>query len=693
MKRILYTLSLSIFAVAVTAQNVEFKSANFKDDKDGLNKAIDNIKLGDEALELGNEAIIAVTDPGDYFEQALFYYLQANDFNPSNAELNFKIGNAYLYTHDKVKALEHLEKALELNPDSDPDIYYYLGQAYHINEDLNEAETAYKKFKSTAKSKLFEAFESWVNKYLNEIESAREHMGNPERVWVDNLSEINTENSEMGPCISTDGELLTFCSDRPNDNSANDYGNYDFDIYMTTWDGEAWGTVSSAGEFVNSGEDDISSALSYDGTKMLMYKSTDGQTDIFECELSGLTWGGPRNFHKSINTAENQSNASYNFDGFRLYYVTDQKTGSNIGGYDIYFAGLQDPHNDFWAKGVSASRTVNTKYNEGSVFMTPDGNTMYFSSQGHNSIGGYDIFVVRQDQGEWKEIENLGYPVNSTGDDIVIGITANGKYAYIASNRAGGEGGMDIYKVTFWGPPKQFLVDAEDYLLASIAEPVKDVQIAESAEVNRNSLTVFKGKTIDHLTEEPVEADIEITDLGTGEVINTVTTNSATGKFLISLPAGKNYAITVKADGYLFHSENFDLPDDSDYNLVDKTIYLKNIAVGSKIALRNVFFETGKADIKSESNAELNRLVDLLKDVPSLKIELSGHTDDQGSDSFNLTLSQDRAEAVMNWLIAKGIDAGRLSAKGYGETVPLASNATAAGRQENRRTEFLITAN
>lgn len=693
MKRTINTLFLAVIAVAVTAQNVEFKSANFKDDKDGLKAATDAIKLGDEALEAGNEAVYAVQDPGEHFERALFYYHQAQDFNPNNAELNFKIGNATLYTHNKADALSYLEKALELDPGIDPDIYYYLGQAYHINNDLNNAETMYKKFKSEAKSKLFEVFESWVTKYLKEIEYARGMMGSPERVWVDNLAEVNTEYSEMGPCISTDGELLTFCSDRPNSNSPNDYGNYDFNIYQTWWDGDKWGTVESAGEFINSGEDDMTASLSYDGQTMLLYKETDGQTDIFVSDLQGLNWGGPRNFHKSVNTGENQAVSSYNYDGWYLYYITDQKTGSNIGGYDIYKAGLQDPHNDFWAKGVSASRDVNTKYNEGSVFMHPDGQTMYFSSQGHNSIGGYDIFVCYQDQGQWKDAINLGYPVNSTGDDIVIGITANGKYAYIASNRAGGEGGMDIYKVTFWGPPKQFLVDSEDYLLASIAEPVKDVQIAETADVNRKSLTVFKGKTIDYLTSEPVQAEIEITDLGKGEVINTVTTNSATGKFLISLPAGKNYAITVRAEGYLFHSENFDLPNDSEYNMVDKTIPLKNIAVGSKIALRNVFFETGKADIKSESNAELMRLVDLLQQVPGLEIELSGHTDDQGSDSFNMQLSQDRAEAVMNWLISKGIDAGRLTAKGYGETVPIASNSTATGRAENRRTEFLITAN
>ena len=207
------------------------------------------------------------------------------------------------------------------------------------------------------------------------------------------------------------------------------------------------------------------------------------------------------------------------------------------------------------------------------------------------------------------------------------------------------------------------------------------------------NLTVFKGATIDAITKKAIEAIIEITDNATGKVVETFTTNSATGKFLLSLASGGNYGIAVKADGYLFHSENFDIPDGSVYNLVNKTIELKNIKIGSKIALRNVFFDTGRSDIRSESNAELDRLVQLLKDVPSLKIELSGHTDNTGSAQSNIQLSQDRANAVVNYLVSKGISKDRLVAKGYGSDRPVDSNSTADGRQNNRRTEFEITGN
>jgi len=222
---------------------------------------------------------------------------------------------------------------------------------------------------------------------------------------------------------------------------------------------------------------------------------------------------------------------------------------------------------------------------------------------------------------------------------------------------------------------------------------MKDAQVEATVDVNKKSFTVFKGKTIDALTKKAVEAVIDITDNSTGKVIESFTTNSATGKFIITLTSGKNYGIAVKADGYLFHSENFDISKGADDNLVNKTIELKNIAIGSKIELRNIFFDIGKSTLRSESNAELDRLLKLMQDVPSLKIEIGGHTDNTGSASLNQKLSADRADAVVNYLKSKGVSAGRMNSKGYGDSVPVASNATESGRQQNRRTEFEIKGN
>jgi outer membrane protein OmpA-like peptidoglycan-associated protein len=348
---------------------------------------------------------------------------------------------------------------------------------------------------------------------------------------------------------------------------------------------------------------------------------------------------------------------------------------------------------NIWGKGQSAG-VVNTKFQEGSVYIHPDGKTMYFSSKGHNTLGGYDIFVSHVDDlGHWGKPINLGYPINTPYDDLFYSATASGRYAFIASNRAGGKGGLDIYKVTYWGADKPMTADFEDQLMASIASPVSDNSVAEPITVEEKSLTVFKGKILDAITKNSIAADIEITINSTGEVYTSLKSNSSTGKFLLSLPAGKNYGISVAAEGYLFHSENFDLPKGDGFNLVNKDIELKNIKVGSNIALRNVFFNSGKWDVKSDSYAELDRLVALLSDIPSLKIELSGHTDNVGSVSFNELLSQRRADAVVNYLVGKGVDKKRLSAKGYGQSKPVDSNNTAEGRALNRRTEFEIIEN
>lgn len=371
----------------------------------------------------------------------------------------------------------------------------------------------------------------------------------------------------------------------------------------------------------------------------------------------------------------------------------NKEIGGRSSGNDIYMSGVIDKKIKRYGHPQPVGIKVNSKFDEGSVFMHPNGDEMYFSSQGHNSMGGYDIFVSEFKQGQWQEPRNLGYPINTPYDDLFFAGTANGKFAYIASNRKGGKGGMDIYKVTFWGPDKEPITEAQDFLLASVANPIQDVKLEKKVKVDKNSLTVFKGKTVDALTGKPVEAKIEIIDNSKGELMSDMTTHKETGKFLLALNSGKNYGISVKSDGYLFHSENFDIPDLSEYNLVNKTIELKNIKKGSTIALRNVFFDTGKSSLRSTSNTELARLVKLMNDVPGLKVELSGHTDNTGSNKINEKLSQDRAQAVVDYLVSKGIKADRFVAKGYGSSKPVSSNKSSEGRQQNRRTEFKILEN
>ena len=681
-----------IFGLKVfsTAQNIEFKAANFKEKKEELKQAIADIEAGDAFLELANQAIIDVKSPGDNFKKALKAYEKAQKFNPDNAALNLKIGNCYLFTNEKEKAKVYLEKAQTLDAEVDEMLDFYLGMAYQIDGDYKKALKHFNTFKDSKQNEIYGKFTS---EYIFACKDAPELIENKKRVWVDNLSELNSPNDDFGPCISVDGETMIFTSTRANGHTADEFGEYDGDIYISYLKEGQWTKPENVGAPLSTDKNEGAGAFSYDGQRLLLYKEDNGQLDIYESKLKGASWSEPEKKMPNMpDMTGDETFACYEPLDIKVHFITD---GGSQGGTNIFMTGLMRIANrrNAWGKGQSAGHKINTKFHEGSVFIHPDGKTMYFSSQGHRSLGGFDIYKSEWVEGQWTEPINLGYPINTTYDDLFFAGTASGKYAYIASNREGGKGGLDLYKVTFWGPEKQVLVDSEDYLLASIAEPVKDVHVASAVTVDKKSLTVFKGKVIDHISRKPIDAAIDITDNAKNEVIVETNSNSATGKFLLSLPAGKNYGIAVKKDGYLFHSENFNLPDDSEFSLINKDIELKNIEVGSKIALRNVFFETGKADVQPDSYAELDRLVKLLNDVPNLKIELSGHTDNVGSEQTNLKLSQDRADAVMNHLVKKGIVGSRLTAKGYGSSQPVAENTTKEGRQQNRRTEFEIIAN
>jgi len=696
MKRyILASLIITWASYSLTAQNVDFKAANFKDKKEELAAIVKKMEAADIILDAANENIANVQDPGTKFKEVLLTYQEAHKFNPNNAEVNMKLGNTLLYTNEKYKAKPYLEKAQELDKDISPMLYFYLGQAEQLDYNFPQAIKHYKMFETTAKSKLAEHYRKISGKYKKECKYGKQFKADPGRVWVDNMKAVNSVEDDYSPCVSADGELLMFTSRRDNGHPKNKFGEWDGDIYSSSVNRRKFTNAKNVGTPLSTPNDETASALAYDGQRLLMFKEENDNMDIYESTLDGILWGEPvKKMSKIPNSIYNETYATYEPRDIKVFYIYD---GMSRGDKEIFVSGLMvytvADYNK-WGKGQSIGMPVTTRYNEGSVFVHPDGKTMYFSSQGHNSMGGYDIFVTtRNELEQWTKPINMGYPINTPYDDLFYASTANGKHAYIASNRDGGQGKMDLYKVTFWGADKTMAIGTEDFLLASIAEPIQDVQIEAAVDVEKRSLTVFKGKVIDNITRSPLGADIEIIDNSDGTVFSKFKSNSATGKFLLSLPAGKNYGIAVQKEGYLFHSENFNIPAKSDFNLVNKDVELKNIAVGSKIALRNVFFPSGKSTIDPTSHTELGRLVQLLKDVPSLVIELGGHTDNVGSSDLNMKLSADRARVVVDFLKKEGIAATRLQSKGYGPTQPVDSNNTAEGRQNNRRTEFMIVAN
>jgi outer membrane protein OmpA-like peptidoglycan-associated protein len=364
------------------------------------------------------------------------------------------------------------------------------------------------------------------------------------------------------------------------------------------------------------------------------------------------------NMGATVNSSSWDSQPSVSSDGNTLYFTSDRSGGK--GKKDIWKTTKNDKGE--WTTPVNLGDTINTHNDEMAPFIHPDDQTLYFTSNGHQGMGGYDIFYSRKDSsGNWETPINIGYPINTSDDESCLIVNANGDLAYFSSDRPGGKGSMDIYSFPLY----------------------------EKARPKR--VTYLKGTVYDKVTKNKLEAKFELVDLATGKIYTESFSDKVTGEFLVCLPTEKDYALNVSKDSYLFYSENFTLTgihSNSDPFLKD--IPLQPIKKDEIVILKNIFFDTDKFDLKTESTAELEKLYDLLVKNPKLKIEISGHTDNVGDDKYNQVLSENRAKAVYDYLVLKGIAKERLTYKGYGETKPIETNDTEAGRAINRRTEFKV---
>jgi len=537
-----------------------------------------------------------------------------------------------------------------------------------------------------------------LSKKIEECEIGKKLVVNPIRVFIDNVGEsINGPYPDYSPLITADESMVIYTSRREGttggERSELD-GNFNEDIYIAYRNASGnWDIAKNMGKPLNTSDNDATIGLSSDGSKLFTFQGKSDGGNILVAELEGTEWTTPRDREMgNINSDGHESAASFSFDGKTMYFVTDNPE-NNLGLHDIFIS-YWDEKKQRWGEPQNLSNTINSEYDERDVFMHPDGRTLFFNSNGKGSMGGFDIFKTQlQDNGLWSEPENLGYPINTAGDDRFFVMSGSGKHGYYASDKEGGFGSHDIYMITFLGPEKPLVQSNDNILIASIANPISETFMEESVAVQTMRLTILKGTVLDAFTKEPVEAEIEIVDNEKNEVISIQKSNKSSGKYLVSLPSGKNYGIAVKSEGYLFHSENFDIPTATNYQEIYKDIMLSKMAVGTKIVLKNIFFDYAKATLRSTSFPELDRLYELLNQFPNMRVEISGHTDNQGSRVTNEKLSGNRAKAVVDYLIKKGIPASRLESKGYAFDQPIAPNDTEDGRQQNRRVEFKVLSN
>lgn len=471
-------------------------------------------------------------------------------------------------------------------------------------------------------------------------------------------SELNSPYEDYAPIISADASIMMFTSRRPTQKEEIELKVQGMEnVYVSEYNDMIWKwskPLPVEGAVNQKNKNNSAIALSNDGQRLLLYRG-DPDGNIYESILNGDVWSEPTKLPKPINSKKHESSASIAPDGRTIYFVSNRKGGK--GGSDIWKCrqGING-----WENAENLGSNINTDQNEEGVFIHPDGKTLYFSSKGHTSKGGYDIFKSVYENGIWSKAESIGDSINTAGDDLFYSVTADGKTGYYSSVRPDGTGMKDIYEVYY------------------------------KTKKSESGLTLLKGVVIDNDSFEPVGADIEISDNDKNEVITVIKSNSSTGKYLVSLPPGKNYGIAIKKKGYLFYSENFDIPASAAFKSVYKTVPLQKFMVGNKIALKNVFYDYGKATLRPESLMELNQLVKLMAANTDIKIEVASHTDSQGSTESNLSLSKARSQSVADYLFVSGISKDQLVVRGYGESKPIASNDTEEGRQLNRRTEITI---
>ncbi|MCZ2442373.1 MAG: OmpA family protein [Flavobacteriales bacterium] len=654
--KILTTIALISLSLVCFSQNVEFTKENFPNKKKELRFAKKCLKKGDAFFYGATRG----------YNEALFFYLDANEVNPNNALLNYKIAYCYVNSYEKYKAYPFARKAGELGATLPKDYNYILGLAAQQKLKFDEAIQAYDLFESQVSNA---DTLKMVAKRIEECKSGKELIQKDEYEVVNLGDVINTPYAEYVPLIKADETVLIYTSRRPIDEtkkrSKRTVSNFDFDYYENVYksthesDGK-WSKPTRMPMPLNQNKKHSASvSLSLDGNTLYLYQSSNNG-DIYYSKREGESWSTPKSLPGLINTKKyNESHITISYDGKTAYFVSDRPGG--LGGKDIWKSELQSDQT--WGEPVNLGPGINTPYDEDGPFMHPDGKTLYFSSKGYNSMGGYDIFETELKDGQWKTPVNMGYPINSSDDDVFFVLTADGKNAYLSSVKENGYGKQDIYCI------RPFEKKA-----------IKDFQ-----------LVLFKGTLKDKETDEYIKGVVNITDNSTGQEVFEVEVQANADGFMTSLPSGKNYGIAVESEGYLFHSENFDLVIPEGFKLVEKVIYLDKVKPGVKLTLNNVFFDFDKYNLKSESEAELNRALELLNKYPNIKIEIAGHTDNIGDDAYNQRLSERRANAVKEYMVKAGFAESRIiRVVGYGESKPLDPADTKEARAKNRRVEFIL---
>lgn len=671
MRNLFFTCLLIFAAACSTAQPGQWDTKSKK-----------AIKLVETGMAAANQ-IDPTTGLPDY-RTAIYYFDKAIEKDSMFSDVYLLKAEYCIQSGRNIEAINAYRKVLEVKPTISSTGYIYFDLALlewsqGMYTDALKHAKIYKTFPGANPEMLPEA--DWI---IENCEFAINAMKNPLPFNPINVGAgVNTADPEYFPTLTVDQQQLLFTR-RVTDSR----GYQQEDFFVSSNQSGYWGTGEPMPKNINTVFNEGAPTFAPDGRTLIFVgcavdrvgygegRRGYGSCDLFITQKVGNTWYDPINLSGGVNSQHWETQPSLSADGKTLYFIRGPirgTGGSNIRNGDIYVSYLLEDGS--WSEAKKLPDNINTPKSEASVLIHPDGRTLYFASNGHVGMGGYDLYMsTLQPDGTWSDPKNLGYPINTQNNENSLLVFADGKLAVFASDREGGMGDLDLYEF-------------------------------EMPEELRPTRTIYMtGTVFDAKTNAKLQAEFRLIDLATQKEVVYSYSDSKTGSFLVTLPVDRDYALFVEKEGYLPYSVNFTLsvPENSTepYHR-DVPLSAKN-EIGSTVVLENVFFDLDSYNLRSESFIELDKLAQYLKDNPTLKIELQGHTDTQGDDKHNMELSQNRAKAVYDYLISKGIAKERLTYKGYGETQPVVTDAEIAAmktdkekrdaHQKNRRTVYKITA-
>jgi outer membrane protein OmpA-like peptidoglycan-associated protein len=666
-------LSISLFAL-VACSTAQPRSGGYS------TKNKKAIKL----FEQGKDAPRLTVDPsngGPNYAEGLKLMNASLEKDSNFLEAHLFAGEFAEYLKDYDEAIYHYKRALEIKPNHSysNSTNFYLANLQQATGQYDDAIKNLDIFMSNRNAHVdlvFQARDMRAN-----CAFAKKALENPIEFNPINIGPgINTADPEYFPTITVDGKTILFTR-RIEDGRVRGKFQEQEDFYVSNLSNKnIWGTAVAMPDNVNTVNNEGAPTLGADGRSLVFVACPDmtgidygenrmgkGSCDLFYTKKLGSRWSDPINLPGSVNSYHWESQPSLSSDGKTMYFVRGLRGRNATDNSDIYVTHLQA--DGTWGKPERLPDYINSPKKEESVLIHPDGKTLYFASHGHVGMGGSDLYMSRlQEDGSWGKPINLGYPINTPYDENSLMVSPEGEIAFFASNREGGFGDLDIYY----------------FVMPEHLRPTRTLY--------------FEGMVYDITTRRPIPGKFQLIDLKTGKEVVYSEADNLTGEFMVSLPVDREYALNVSYPGYSFFSKNFNMTEPEGLDAVHMDVPMVPLNIDTPVSLENVFFDLSKSTLRPESFVELDKLVTFLEKNASISIELGGHTDTRGDAKENQILSEARAKSVYTYLVEKGINADRLSYKGYGETQPIISDEEIAklpteaeqniAHQSNRRTEY-----